>query len=161
MAMVTDAVLSTDRVYRYQLTRSWVADPRWIRFVMLNPSKADEVDDDPTIRRCVGFAKVWGYGGVVVHNLFALRATDPQELRTHPDPVGPGNARFLRGVWEPVAAVTVCAWGAHPLARGPGQAAVGLLAESSELVCLGLTNRGAPRHPLYLPGNAALRTYPG
>lgn len=162
MTIIADAVLSEDGVYRYQLTRYWVRDPTWVRFVMLNPSIADWIFDDATIRRCIGLAKTFGYGGLVVHNLFALRATDPRELTGHPDPGGPDNARYLLGEADdtPATPITICAWGAHPLARRTGPAAVGLLAEHSELACLGLTANGSPAHPTDERADAALRPYP-
>jgi len=159
---IADAVLSPDGAYRYQLTRRWADDPRWVRFVMLNPSTADATVDDPTIRRCLGFARALGFTGLVVHNLFALRATDPRELRGHPGPTGPYNARYLIGDMPdmPPCALTICAWGAHPLAARVAPSATRLLADRSELACLGLTAKGAPAHPLYLPAAARPRPYP-
>ncbi|HEV8470576.1 MAG TPA: DUF1643 domain-containing protein [Candidatus Limnocylindria bacterium] len=108
---------------------------------MLNPSTADARRDDPTIRRCIGFARGWGFGGVEVVNLFAYRTTDWRELVRVCDPVGPDNSRHL---WRAIAraGLVVLAWGAH--------------ASSSRLLslprarCLGLTRAGEPRHPLYL-----------
>lgn len=146
------AVLSQDGVYRYLLTRTWAEGPA-LAFVMLNPSTADATADDPTIRRCIGFAKREGFGGLTVVNLYALRATDPRELRRAIDPVGPDNDGHLRRVtWESQLddAPAVVAWGAH--AAPDRVAAFVRLATGTRLVCLGTTQAGAPRHPLYIAG---------
>jgi hypothetical protein len=138
------------------LGRVWGENPaHLVRWIMLNPSTADSLVDDPTIRRCMGFAKAWGYDGLVVHNLYALRATDPKALRTHPDPVGPGNDGYMTALDIP----TVCAWGAHADSGRPGRAAevLTLLRKSGVApMCLGRTKAGHPRHPLYLPASATL-----
>jgi len=148
------AAVSPDGVYRYELRRWW-ARGEVVRFIMLNPSTADATVDDPTIRRCVGFARSWGYGSLVVHNLYALRATDPTALAAHPDPVGPDNDDHLRH-WAPPRSFTVCAWGAHPMAARRAPAVLALLrAAGFTPHHLGLTAAGAPRHPLYLPGATA------
>lgn len=150
------AVLSADGVYRYELQRSWGAGPV-VEFIMLNPSTADADVDDPTIRRCVGFAKRWGYGSLVVHNLYAYRATDPAELVNVDDPVGPENRDYLsRGD----ADCTVAAWGAHPAAVGwwsgyPFGWQRQIL-ERRRLDCLGVNANGSPKHPLYVPADRAL-----
>lgn len=86
------AVLSPCGRYRYELTRRWAPGPL-VGWVMLNPSRADAHTDDPTVRRCVGFAHRWGYGGLIIRNLYALRATDPAALADHLDPVGPDTTR--------------------------------------------------------------------
>jgi hypothetical protein len=147
------AQLSEDGVYRYELTRRWGAgDP--VRWIMLNPSTADANVNDPTIRRCIGFARTWGYEAIVVHNLFALRATNPRELRTHPDPVGPENDAYLR---DPVAAgwLTVCAWGAHGELNSRADRALRAITGGGAVpMCLGRTKAGHPRHPLYLRSDA-------
>lgn len=148
----SDAVLSEDGTYRYSLRRWWAPTPL-VRFIMLNPSTADATVDDPTIRRCMGFARAWGYGGIVVHNLYALRATDPGALLAHPDPIGPDNDEHLRRGAS--AALTVCAWGAHPMAGRRADEVIGLLLGLGDAPHhLGLTKAGAPRHPLYLPRTA-------
>ncbi len=94
------AVLSADGVYRYRLWRTWDASKPTLAFLMLNPSTADATEDDPTIRRCLGFAKEWGYGSLVVVNLFALRSPNPDALRENDDPVGPENGEHLQIVWR-------------------------------------------------------------
>jgi hypothetical protein len=125
---------------------------------MLNPSTADATSDDPTIRRCLGFARDWEYGGIVVHNLFGLRATNPAELKTHPDPVGRDNDRWLLGAAESRLA-TVCAWGAHGHLHNRAGIVLGLLRDRGVTpMCLGRTQAGQPRHPLYIPANTFLKS---
>lgn len=149
------AVISPCGLYRYSLWRRWAAGPHGL-WIMLNPSTADATTDDPTIRRCVAFAKLWDCGGIVVVNLYAWRATSPTDLwRTERvdgrDIVGPQNdAAIVAALRDPSAGVRVVAWGAH--AR-PGRAANALdtiRMSDAEIVCLGRTNSGAPRHPLML-----------
>jgi hypothetical protein len=121
---------------------------------MLNPSTADAARDDPTVRRCIGFARSWGYGGLEVVNLFAYRATDPRALRRAADPVGPANRRHIAAAIAN-ARLVIAAWGADATA---GDAAARLRALSRrELRCLGLTRSGAPRHPLYVRATARPR----
>ena len=148
------ATLSADGRYRYRLWRRWDRSRPVVAFVMLNPSTADARRDDPTIRRCIGFARSWGFGGLEVVNLFALRATDPRGLRRARDPIGSRNARFVRAALSRSSTV-VLAWGADPLAaRQPADMRFGL--SRRRLRCLGLTRAGQPRHPLYLPRSARL-----
>jgi hypothetical protein len=152
------ATFSADRAYRYALTRWWDGRPPAV-FVMLNPSTADAVRTDPTVTRCLGFARRENCGGLVIVNLFALRATDPRELRGHPDPVGAGNDRFIR---EHCAAgrLVIAAWGAHGRLGGRDRAVLALLGEARIAVrSFGVTAGGMPRHPLYLPSGAQLGSY--
>jgi hypothetical protein len=117
---------------------------------MLNPSTADETADDPTIARCVRRARLWGYRGLVVTNLFALRATDPAGLRSAPDPVGPEDDAAIVAAARG-AALVVCAWGNHGAYRGRATAVRTLLDELRVTPHhLALTRRGEPAHPLYL-----------
>ena len=104
------AVFSTDDDYRYRLGRLWNADKPIVAFVMLNPSTADATTDDPTIRRCLNYAEDWGYGTLLVGNLFALRSTDPSRLHDHPEPVGPDNDEHLWEICEAAERV-IAAWG--------------------------------------------------
>lgn len=153
-----DAVLSSDGRYRYCLTRRWSPTGPTVRWIMINPSTADADLDDATVRRCVGFARRWGFAALVVHNLYALRATDPRELALADDPVGPDNDAHLCGEAGPRVEVdlTVCAWGAHPAAAHRAGPVLALLAAAGVRPhALALTAAGAPRHPLYLPGTAA------
>jgi len=141
------AALSPCGTYRYELLRSWGDGPT-VGFIMLNPSTADANVDDPTIRRCIGFGKAWGYGTLVVRNLYALRSTDPKALKGHPDPVGPDNDRYLA---EAVGdAVTICAWGANADPERARTVLADLAAAGAMAFHLGLTKAGFPKHPLYL-----------
>jgi hypothetical protein len=136
-----------DRRYRYLLTRRW-GDPRsWMTFIMLNPSTADAFKSDPTISRCVAFAKREGCGGLDVLNLFAWRSADPRALRECGDPVGPDNDLFITGHAQ--GSLVVAAWGAGGTLRGRGRE-VGqrLAAAGVPLLCLGVTKDGHPKHPL-------------
>lgn len=150
--MARDAVLSPCGLYRYRLGRTWDASTARVCWVMLNPSTADASVDDPTIRRCIGFARAWGFGGLDVVNLFALRSPDPRALRTAADPVGPENDRHILDV-AGRAGLVVCAWGADGFARSRARSVLGSLAARGLVVHrLASTREGAPAHPLYLAG---------
>lgn len=153
------AVFSPDRTYRYLLTRDWGLAPRLV-VLMLNPSVADADVDDPTIARVIRFAMREGCGGLVVLNLFALRATDPAELARTADPVGPDNDAMLDVVTADRAQPVVIAWGAiayRPAHRSRTNTVTERLrARGVPLRCLGRTRGGHPRHPLYLPATAPL-----
>lgn len=149
--------------YRYRLTRYWLGAAAPATFIMLNPSTADEVVDDPTIRRCIGFAKRWGCGGLVVVNLYAWRATDPRDLWAAPDPVGPANRAVLAGaIYSATArrAPLVAAWGVNGRPARV-EAVVGAMTpeQRAHLSCLGMTAAGHPRHPLYVRGDALLQPW--
>ena len=143
------AQFSRDRRYRYRLWRRWDATRPQIAFCMLNPSTADEHTDDPTIRRCIGYARDWGYGGVEIVNLFALRATDPRELRRSRDPIGRRNDGYVSRAARRSKAVVI-AWGVHGTLLARGAATLRLLSPRARLLALGWTLAGEPRHPLYL-----------
>lgn len=162
------AALSTDGVYRYQLWRKW-ADGPWMTFIMLNPSTADHSKDDPTIRRCIGFARRENCGGIMVVNLYAFRATKPDALLTADDPRGPLNMHFITEALALSGGPNVAAWGAwwksqSRRVKGPGfpRIAVESLARDAkvELVSLGVTALGAPRHPLYVKADTPLVPWP-
>lgn len=145
--------------YRYWLTRLWAEDDSLL-FVMLNPSTADASVDDPTIRRCMGFARREEFGGVSVVNLYAYRATNPKALLSVDDAVGPENDSYLRMILmeqtrrgHPV----VAAWGAN--ADADRAAEVLNLVPGVNWRCLGTTKSGAPRHPLYVHGEQPLMRY--
>jgi hypothetical protein len=146
------AKFSDCRRYRYVLTRTWGAGRR-IAFCMLNPSTADASQDDPTIGRCIQFAKVWGYSGLIVVNLFALRATDPRELYSHSSPFeapGDNNAKMI--VECSAGLRLIAAWGTHGELKDSGEIIVRYLNKhrSDPVECLGFTKGGYPKHPLYL-----------
>ena len=154
-ADLSDAILSDCGTYRYHLTRTWDARIVPLRFIMLNPSTADAAVDDPTIRRCVGFAKRDGFGGIAVTNLYSFRATKPADLWRAADPVGPGGDDALRLTLSNARdqrVPVVAAWGAN--ARPDRVQWLLGQAGAQQLVCLGLTKGGAPRHPLYVRGDA-------
>jgi hypothetical protein len=140
--------------YRYLLWRRW-AEAASVLFVMLNPSTADAHHDDPTIRRCLGFARAWGFGALEVVNLFAWRATDPRELRRAHDPVGPRNDHVIAEAAGRSHAV-IAAWGNHGALAGRDRRVAALLAPHRPRRLGGLTAAVAPRHPLYVA--AAVRT---
>lgn len=118
--MNKDAVISLCRQYRYWLSRQWDTSLPMVCFIMLNPSTADDNEDDPTIRKCTGFARRMGYGAIQVVNLFALRSTDPTKLRTAMDPIGPDTDEWICQTAGACRRV-ICAWGALDVCslRGP------------------------------------------
>ncbi|MCB1366310.1 MAG: DUF1643 domain-containing protein [Rhodobacteraceae bacterium] len=144
------AIYSDCERYRYALTRVWQPDGGRVLFVMLNPSTATEVQNDPTVERCERRARALGYGAFQVCNIFAWRATDPRDMRAADDPVGPGNDAAIReaAAW---ADDIVCAWGTHGahLDRGPAVERL-LRGTGLQLRHLGLSQAGHPRHPLYI-----------
>ena len=153
--------------YRYTLYRD-LRDPLTaagrhdrLCWVMLNPSTADEIVDDPTIRRVIRFTRDAGYGALEVVNLFAARATNPKRLYEHLDPVGPENMAAICDAFL-AADGLVFAWGASGGARALSQgASVGAWARRFDLspLCLGVTADGSPRHPLYVRADQPLVPY--
>lgn len=144
------AVYSDCERYRYTLTRTWDPAGRKALFVMLNPSTATEVQNDPTVERCERRARALGFGAFRVTNIFAWRDTDPRKMRAASDPVGPENdAAIADGAhW---ADQVICAWGAHGDHLERGRRVEELLrATGFPLYHLGLTKAGHPKHPLYI-----------
>jgi hypothetical protein len=156
------AVFDSSDTYRYSLWRTWDSALPRVAFVMLNPSTADQRVDDPTIRRCMGFARQWGYGSLSVVNLFAYRTPSPAALARAADPVGPDNDRYLRAAYRR-ARDLVLAWGTHGSLHGRDQEVLDLLGRGRRkpLLCLGTTRDGHPRHPLYLPRDTRPQPMPG
>jgi len=149
--MERSASFSPCRRYRYTLWRKWEGSRTssgYAMFVGLNPSTADETVDDPTVRRCIAFAKAWGYDGLCMTNIFAYRATNPAEMLVQADPVGDENDATLRTMAEG-AGLVVAAWGNHGGHRGRGEIVRRML---PNLHYLQLTKIGQPGHPLYLSG---------
>jgi len=151
VSMTGSARFSPCRRYRYALWRSW-GDPRpfgspCAMFVCLNPSTADETQDDPTLRRCIAFARAWGFSALCMTNLFAYRATDPADMLAQADPVGEANDPTLRATAK-MAGVIIAAWGVHGSYLGRGAVVRAML---PKLHYLRLTKAGHPAHPLYLP----------
>lgn len=186
------AALSACGTYRYRLWREWrgaassanwvwlegedgaiardgtgdeIGGPKSVVFIMLNPSTADGAQDDPTIRRCVGFAKSWGFDRMEVVNLFAFRATQPRELlalKHYDEPWGIDNRlyidRLLDGDIDEEVGLIVCAWGAHGKHLGQDEVVLGWLTShwnigDIPITALRLTQDGSPCHPLYLPAD--------
>lgn len=145
----SEAVYSDCERYRFLLTRTWATGPRAL-FVMLNPSTATEVQNDPTVERCERRARALGFGAFRVTNIFAWRATDPRAMRAVADPVGVGNDRAILDSlgW---ADRVICAWGNHGLHLDRGQQVEAMLRQTGvPLFHLGLTGQGQPKHPLYI-----------
>lgn len=144
--------------YRYVLTRKTNCPLRWIRpalFIMLNPSTADAVQNDPTIRRCISFAERDSCTDLTVINLFAFRATNPSDLVKAEDPVGPLNDQVIAEQIENhrTFGIIVAAWGSHPFAKKRAQE---VKDKFGPFMCLGTTQSGYPKHPLYLKSDTSL-----
>jgi hypothetical protein len=159
-----NAVISPCGAYRYVLTRQVGPGERRATFIMLNPSTADALKDDPTIRRCIGFAQRWGCGQLVVLNLFAFRATDPADLKRAAAPVGPENgAWFDRTLVDDLSVgPVVCGWGVHGAHLGQDVVVISWLHQFGvRPLALGVTKDGHPKHPLYVPYSAELVPFAG
>jgi hypothetical protein len=162
------AVISDCGLYRYRLGRTWDASLPYVNFLMVNPSTADAIEPDPTITRCINFARSWGeqhggpYGGLVVTNLFAFRATDVRELKTAKDAIGRLNDQaIVEAAFG--AGLIVCAWGAKAkipkrYADRPWRVTRTVL-KGFPLRCLGRTKCGSPSHPLMLRGDLVPEPY--
>ncbi len=153
------AVFSPDRKYRYVLRRRVGLTESRLLVILLNPSTADEEANDPTIRRCIDFANRWGYGWLVVCNLFGFRATNPDELSKVEDPAGPENEAHLRR--EAAAAdLIVVGWGEHGRYLGRSDDLADVLMEDGRVLhCWGINASGEPKHPLYVPRKQPLSVW--
>lgn len=155
--VTADASLSPCGTYRYLLTRKWQPQhgPNIVLWIMLNPSVADADVDDRTLRKVQKFARSWGYGGVLVANLYALRSTDPAALLTHPDPVGPANDDVLSTMFDAQGiGLVVAGWGTK---AGPQrvQAITGAAYKAGrDIHAVAITKGGHPQHPLYVKDDA-------
>tara|TARA_B000000609_G_C24097462_1_gene306402 strand:+ start:85 stop:597 length:513 start_codon:yes stop_codon:yes gene_type:complete len=143
----SDAVFCKDRIYRYGLWRIWNEKLPKVLFIGLNPSTATETKNDPTIRRCIRYARDWGYGGYIMGNIFAYRSTDPKLMKKADDPVGPQNNTWLIKL-NKEADLTIAAWGNHGEFKNRYKEVIKLI---PNLHCLKITKNGNPSHPLYLP----------
>lgn len=151
----SSAVISACGRYRYRLDRRWAETGPTCGFIMLNPSTADAQKDDPTIRRCIGFARREGCAALMVGNLFAFRATNPEVMADAEDADGPQNRHFLENMADRVDGPLIAAWGAH----WTGHDDVSRWVRETfghRLQCLGKTKDGHPRHPLYVRADAPL-----
>lgn len=143
------AKFSDDRIYRYALWRVWNPSRPRLLFIMLNPSIANEVVDDPTQRRCRRYTREWGYGGYMAGNIFAYVSTEPKKLKIVGDPIGPENDSYLKRMHADCA-LTVAAWGRWGNLKGRGRAVLKMLQETKSVMSLGTNGDGTPKHPLYL-----------
>jgi hypothetical protein len=141
---------SPDRRYRYTLWRDVnVFGYGYLQVIGLNPSTADEIKDDPTIRRCIGFARKWGFAELCMTNLFGFRATKPRDMLAEPEPIGADNNRRIMECANE-ARMILAAWGAntHPAVIAQAEAVCSMI---GEMYCLRMTKGGCPEHPLYVP----------
>ncbi len=143
--LIKKATFSRCREYRYALKRYWDRDRPVVLFIALNPSIADESTDDPTLKRCLSYARSWGYGGLSLGNLFSVVATDPKSLKSVDDPVGPENDLWLKRLASD-ANLIVAAWGNQGTYLDRARRVSGML---DTLHCLKQNKSGQPAHPLY------------
>lgn len=153
--MKNTANLSKCRKYRFALWRTWDTSKPYVLFVGLNPSTADENTDDPTLIRCMNYAKSWGYGGVCMANLFAFRATQPEDMKSAADPIGSGNDKWLKKL-SGDAGLVVAAWGNDGSFLGRSDQVRSLI---SDLHCLKINKSGEPAHPLYQRASALPKAF--
>jgi len=149
------AILSECGRYRYRLDRRWGPGPV-MGFIMLNPSTADASQNDPTIRRCIGFAKREGCGALMVVNLFAFRATEPKAMMVADDPRGPENMQHVVEALNIIDGPLIAAWGTGGAHMRAGEKMAEWI--GWRLQCLGVTKGGHPKHPLYVKSDAKLMT---
>lgn len=155
--MASSATFSPCEQYRYLLSREWDLVKPAVAFIGLNPSTADETADDPTVRRCINYAKGWGFGALRMLNIFAFRATDPKVMKAEHYPVGPSNDLHIESVAREVSMI-VCAWGGHGGHRCRDLDVIKLLS-GFDLKCLSITKGGRPGHPLYLRKDLELLSF--
>lgn len=152
--LVSEAAFSDCETYRYYLRRTWDRSLSRVCFVLCNPSTATEIVNDPTITRCIGFAKAWDCGGIDIVNIFALRSTDPAALYKARDPIGEHNDEAIK---EAVARcrITMVAWSNHGKLDARGCRVAKMIAPLSNTIwCFGLTGSNYPKHPLYLKSDS-------
>lgn len=147
------AVFSDCREYRYVLWRIWDDHAPKVMFIGLNPSTADEKDDDPTIRRCIGFAKSWGFGGIYMLNIFAYKAARPEKLKKAVDPAGSENDLYLARYAEK-SSLIIGAWGNHGNYLNRGSE---VMKKFPGMHILKMTKQNQPAHPLYLRADCGYR----
>ena len=147
------AVFSECKMYRYELYRIWDTRKPCVLFLLHNPSTADEIKNDPTIRRCIGFAKSWGYGGMFVVNICPYRATNPKDLigLEIPQNIKDGNDFYIKRAVEDKCDLSIAAYG-NPI----NNEYLPLYSLHGTWYCFGTTKEGNPKHPLYLPKNQPL-----
>jgi len=159
--VIENTRFSPERTHRYTLFRHWGDVDNYCAFIGMNPSGADEAAVDRTVNRCINFARAWGFGALYMLNAFGLRATFPEELVTHTDPVGPDNNYWIGKIVKDAGRVVV-AWGKEGGARGRGAEVEAILRENcpvERVLCFGRNKDGSPKHPLYQPANKVLEEY--
>ena len=145
--MEKKANISKDKIYRYTLSRTWDSTKPTVLFIELNPSIADENIDDPTITRCINFAKDWGYGTLLMANLFAFRSTYPKEIYLIDDPIGKDNDHYILECVKQSDLIIAC-WGNNGTYMDREKIIKELV---PNLYCLQKNKNGTPHHPLRLP----------
>ncbi|MFN4249080.1 MAG: DUF1643 domain-containing protein [Flavipsychrobacter sp.] len=153
--IIMDACISKCQQYRYWLSRVWDVEKPLIMYIGLNPSTADAEKDDPTITRMIGFAKGWGYGGMIVTNLFAYRATSPTDMFNAAEPVGIDNDHHIRMQYGKCHTVVFC-WGVNGYYKDRNKMVSSFFPHAQ---CFGTTINGYPKHPLYLKSDTQLVKY--
>lgn len=160
MTLLTmSAVLSPDGLYRYSLTRTWDEALPTFNWVMLNPSTADAIHDDATLRRVISFSRLWGGGRARVFNLFAFRATQPSALKQAADPVGPHNDYHLSGIPQNARSTVIFAWGSYGDHFPERVQQIQKRFDCSQVKVLGWTATGQPLHPLRLAKAITLKEW--
>jgi len=146
------AVFSPCRKWRYHLQQVWDDKTPNLIWLMLNPSTADETKNDPTVERCEQRARMWGFGGVEVYNIFAFRATDPSDMKAQDDPIGPDNDDWIiKFAKKSQQTKAIVGWGEHGKHRGRGEAVMSLIkAHDGYVQALKVNASGHPKHPLYI-----------
>ncbi len=154
------ATFDVTGTYRYTLWRRWSQEGLQLAFIMLNPGTADAERNDPTIRRCIDFARTWGYGALEIVNLFAYRTSHPTNLYKIEDPIGTENDRYLLQAVERCADL-VLAWGIHGTFLERDRAVLNLISQykTKTFNCLGVTKDGYPCHPLYVKKQTSLLAF--
>ena len=147
--MKKDEILSEDRKYRYVLSRIWDESKPLVVIIGLNPSTADEKDDDNTIKKCINFSKNWGYGGLYMLNLFAFRATAPSDMFNASSPIGEENSKYIEK-YSKLSDKVICAWGNNGNFKNRSKE---VLLNIENKFYLKLNKTGEPAHPLYLNKN--------
>lgn len=145
--MQKEATISDDQIYRYKLSRTWDSTKSTILFIGLNPSIADETIDDPTITRCLNYAKDWGYGTLLMANLFAFRSTYPKDIYLTDNPIGNENDNYILECVAQSDLVVAC-WGNNGIYMDRENIIKELI---PNLYCLKKNKNGTPHHPLRLP----------
>ena len=140
------AIFSKCRIYRYVLWRTWDLKKPKIMFLGLNPSTADEINNDPTVTRCINYSKSWGYGGLYMMNIFSFRTTYPSKLKQSNNPIGKDNDKWILKIAKDVDKC-VGAWGNDGKFLNRSKTIFELI---PVLYCLKINKSGEPSHPLYL-----------